>query len=704
MSQATLDLGTPKPVSDQTFGAIHIFDKGGFLVDAEPHVMIKVRKLFPSGASAGAGSFTHNCIRVPKTTDIGKDLLWLNDRFPMSMSDRVWNEISELAHRYDVALKAASKAILDETFKPQLGWLTMAKPPRPYQAAYANHHSVVRRCLNADWLGAGKTVEHIATICNPDARPALIVAQPHLLKQWKNKVNEFLPDAKVKILKPGIKKVIGDVDVAIIAFTSLCGWEDLLIPYGFRSIGGDEIQELRNIGTEKRRVFRALVERSEYSSGYSNTPIYNMGAEAWSVFDAVSPGCLGDRSDFVREWCTEERVNDPNALNSYLKSRGLLVRRKRSEVYGDDRKPDKQIITLDGDLESLRKIQDVAKHLALSALSNKVGESADALRDLDWKLRHATGIAKAKPVASLVRMICESGRKVFLTGWHRDVYDIWLRELNDLFPVMHTGTETGPQKEAAKQKFIEDELCRVFICSNRSGAGLDGLQNVCDCVVIGELDWSPHVIDQLIGRIDRDPQPNPVDVYLPVIDDGADPFMIERLGDKRSQSEGIFDGVAGVARVLGDDDVSQDRLRAMAEAYLAMIGEPIPNPEPQTGLHADVAKALRRVQLPTNTEKEMQDALWSVLPDLLPGANVEREVRVGQRSRLDFLVSNGSERIAIELKIDQTGKGSVYRQVRRYAEEAQITGLVLLAPWSGVANFSVEGVPVTVVDWAKAKI
>jgi hypothetical protein len=85
-------------------------------------------------------------------------------------------------------------------------------------------------------------------------------------------------------------------------------------------------------------------------------------------------------------------------------------------------------------------------------------------------------------------------------------------------------------------------------------------------------------------------------------------------------------------------------------------------------------------------------------------ANVEREVKITDRSRLDFLVTRGTEQIAVECKIDQTGKAAVYRQVRRYAEEAGITGLVLFAPWSGVNNFTVEGVLVTIVDQTKLKL
>ena len=310
---------------------------------------------------------------------------------------------------------------------------------------------------------------------------------------------------------------------------------------------------------------------------------------------------------------------------------------------------------------------------------------------------------RAKPAAEFVKMLCESGEKVLLFGWHREVYDIWKYHLKNFNPVLCTGSETPAQKQAAKDKFLKDGSCQVFICSLRSGAGIDGLQDVCHLAVFGELDWSPQVLDQCIGRLRPELNKEEILAYFLTIDDGADPFMIERLGDKRSQSDGIIDGKDSEGEIL-EDGPPADRIRQMAEAYLMLIGEEIPVAEPQSGLHAEVASALRKIKLPSSSEREMQEAIWAALPGLVPDALVEREYRIGERGRLDFLVTSGSDSIAVECKIDQTGRGSVYRQVRRYIEEADVSGVVILAPWSGVSNFVVEDVPVTVVDWAKAKI
>jgi CO dehydrogenase/acetyl-CoA synthase gamma subunit (corrinoid Fe-S protein) len=125
-----------------------------------------------------------------------------------------------------------------------------------------------------------------------------------------------------------------------------------------------------------------------------------------------------------------------------------------------------------------------------------------ASRDLDMLVRKATGVSKARGVAAYVKILLENNIPVILAGWHRDVYDIWLNELAEYKPVMYTGTESPAEKEKSKMAFVNGET-NLFIISLRSGIGLDGLQQRCSTVVIGELDHSPKVHDQLIGRADR---------------------------------------------------------------------------------------------------------------------------------------------------------------------------------------------------------
>lgn len=144
------------------------------------------------------------------------------------------------------------------------------------------------------------------------------------------------------------------------------------------------------------------------------------------------------------------------------------------------------------------------------------------------------------------------------------VYDMWLERLGNLNPVMYTGTESPKEKRAAKEAFVEGDA-RLFILSLRSGAGLDGLQQVSNDVVFGELDWSPQVHKQVIGRLRRPPNQNVVNAHYLHADGGADPGILEMLGVKADQARGIVDpGQEAPAQTR-----NESRIRKLAEAWLA---------------------------------------------------------------------------------------------------------------------------------------
>jgi SNF2 family DNA or RNA helicase len=106
---------------------------------------------------------------------------------------------------------------------------------------------------------------------------------------------------------------------------------------------------------------------------------------------------------------------------------------------------------------------------------------------------------------------------------------------------------------------------RLLVVSLRSGAGLDGLQEAAHVAVFGELDWSPGMHDQCIGRLHRDGQDEAVVAYFLVSDQGADPVMAEVLNLKRQQSEPIRDPDAELFEQAED---TRDRVRRLATDLL----------------------------------------------------------------------------------------------------------------------------------------
>ena len=560
----------------RTYGTV-AYVEGKWHVICEPQVSMMLKRLFPR-VSKGQ----HDVLILSDTLETCRDLYWMLDRYPMEGDHLHYLEQRSIQHR---AMNEQVQRILSGDYRPPASY-QMALPPRDYQAIAAEVGLTRRRYLLADDVGLGKTVSAVTMFADPRTLPALVVTMTHLPLQWEREINRFIPGLRTHIIKTGkpypldkIKGMKGKVpDVLIMNYHKLSGWADSLVGWP-RTVIFDEVQELRTGAGDPNPVlkYRAayhLSSNAVYSVGLSATPIYNYGDELWWVLDAIQQGSLGAREEFLREWCTslgngKHKVKEPKALGVYLRDQGLMLRRTRKEVGRELPGVNRVPYAIDADMKALDLVGSSARELATIILSqtSKREERFQAGGQFDMIMRQATGVAKAPYVAEFVRMLAEDDQ-VVLFGWHREVYTIWLDRLKDLKPVMYTGTESPKQKDDARAKFLSGES-KVLIMSLRSGAGLDGLQLASCTAVFGELDWSPGVHEQNEGRLARDGQDSSVWAYYPHSMEGSDPVMIDVLGMKRSQAEGVMNPEKDLLETLQVD--SGSHVRKLAEDFLSRL-------------------------------------------------------------------------------------------------------------------------------------
>lgn len=437
-----------------------------------------------------------------------------------------------------------------------------------------DHHIVTHNtCTAICMLSAGWTL------------PVVVVTLAGSMPvQWQEEIAKFMPQLFTHVIKNKTpyelpKRDGRGPDVVILNYHKLSGWDGVLKAY-CKSVIFDEAQELRHDDSDKYSAAKNLAEGMKLRCGLSATPIFNFGGEIYNVLNVLTPDALGTKEEFHQEWCygsyrTDPVVRDPKALGSYLRENFLMLRRTRREV-GRELPPLQKIPQhIESDAEALDDIKDSASELARIILSGKPQEQGEVMSaggQLSVMLRQATGISKAPYIADFIRLLVDSGEKVLCFLFHRAVYDIVLAKLEDLKPAMFTGSETPAEKVEARRKFMAGET-PVLLMSLRAGAGIDGLQKVCRTVVFGELDWSPAVMEQNIGRVFRDGQTDPVTAYFLVADDGADPLISEKLGLKRNQAEGIRNPDH---EILEDLQVDRGRAMELAKMFALKHGIAIP--------------------------------------------------------------------------------------------------------------------------------
>ena len=543
----------------RTFGELRLRDRAWILDAIEPHVAIRLKQIFPRIPKESAAPF-----RLARSLATDSDLLWFTGRYPLRMDDAVAAELASGKSDY-LAQQSAMEAILLPDYKPDmLAGFNPGFAARDYQGQAIDLCYASNRLLLGDECGLGKTIVGAAFCLKPGVLPCAVVCQGHIQRQWIDRIQEFTT-LRTHEIKTRQAYSLPEADVYVFRYTQLQGWVDLFSSAFFKSVIFDETQELRTgTKTSKGHAALHLASYAQWRLGLTATPIYGYGLEIWHVMQFIDAGVLGEYNDFVREWMGQGfKLKDPRALGTYMREQHAFLRRTKHDV-GRELSPVNRIIDyVDYDQKAVDSTDDLCRALAIRATTGSYFERGQAIRELDMRLRLITGVAKARAVAAYVRILVEGGQPVLLCGWHHEVYDIWKEELKRFNPAWYTGRETPTEKRAALKDFLEGQT-DLIIGSLRGLAGIDGLQARCSTIVFGELDWSPGIHHQLIERVDRDGQTEPVMALYLVVNDGSDPPIMEVLGIKASEATQVVDPMLDAAEVHTD----QGKLHGLLRRYL----------------------------------------------------------------------------------------------------------------------------------------
>ncbi len=548
----------------KTYGTLTLqYGRRWEIADLAPHVAIAFKRLFPRVPE------TATKLHLSDTDEVRADLQWFMARYPLAHAHG--DELAAGAARVAARIAERDRILLPEWTPGEVPGFRPGMQPYVYQSQAARIAIDAGGLLLGDDVGLGKTISAAAALTMGAPLPAAVVVQPHLARQWKAQFEKFTT-LRAHVIAGTKPYDLPPADVYIFRYSNVAGWVDVIKEGVFKAVVYDEVQELRHgSGTAKGKACSVLSGRAELRLGLTATPIYNYGDEIHSVMDFVRPGLLGDTSEFIREWCNNTRmVKDPDGLGSYLRDTGYFLRRTEDDPAVDATMPRPNVIDwmVGWDTGAVRDEQAITRALAMKVLSGDFVEAGSAARELDLKMRMMTGIAKARSVAAYVKLLLRDSPRVLLAGWHRDVYEIWRQELADFNPTLYTGSESAAGKARSVEAFTTGDS-RVMMLSLRSGAGLDGLQHHCRDVVFGELDWSPQVHYQVIGRLRRPGQTEQVTAHYLHTNEGSDPVLIETLGIKSDQSRGISDpGIAPAAKFTDDS-----RIKRLAQHVLGMGGE-----------------------------------------------------------------------------------------------------------------------------------
>jgi SWI/SNF-related matrix-associated actin-dependent regulator 1 of chromatin subfamily A len=468
--------------------------------------------------------------------------------------------------------------------------IPMDKELWPFQRASVAYALSRRHCLIGDQPGLGKTPIAIAFANEVRAKRVLVICPASIRLQWVARIREWTtmpwPYHIYPILSgnrgvhPTAEWTVVSYDLArteAIGRALAQGRYDVLIldeahylktidAERTQSIFGDHTGVFRKAIKEDKKIvgwkelFPALASRCERVLCLTGTPLPNRPREAYTIarslcFDSIdwmseerfkerfnpSARLEGVRKDGSTYMYTREEVGRAGELQNRMRA-NFMARHLKRDVMPQLKLPVYDLIQA----EETGPVKQALKAESLLQIDPEqlAGANAEVLGN--WaEVRHMMGRAIAPQVCSYVGTCLDGGdEKILLGGWHKDVLDIYCSKLAAYGVLRIDGSTSSNGKTDRVNQFRTDPTKRVMVGNVISlGTGTDGLQDVCDHIVIGEPDPVPGNNEQFVDRLDRGGQTRTVLADLFVAPNSLLERILARALHKRQNTHQALDEV-----------------------------------------------------------------------------------------------------------------------------------------------------------------
>lgn len=420
----------------------------------------------------------------------------------------------------------------------------------------------------ADDMGLGKTVQTLAHLAIEKVqgradRPSLIVAPTSVLTNWAAEAARFTPDLSVLYLQGPDRKArftdIGTHDLVLSTYPLVRHDCDVLTAQAWHLLILDEAQAIKNDKAQAARMLKRFDARHRIA--LTGTPVENSLMDLWSLFDIVSPGLLGDRARFVREFRTPIEAHGDADAAARL-SRGLrpfLLRRTKDEVVTELPPKteivemvslnDRQRATYEGIRMMMhKKVRDAIRRKGLARSRIELLEALLRLRQVCCDPRLAAGAsardaatssAKLARLMELVPELVSEGRRILLFSQFTSMLAL-IADALDEAGIRHVSLTGRTRDRAAPiERFSAGEVPVFLISLKAGGSGLN--LTAADTVIHYDPWWNPAVEAQATDRAHRIGQDKPVFAYKLICENTVETKIEALKGRKKALADGIYD-------------------------------------------------------------------------------------------------------------------------------------------------------------------
>lgn len=404
------------------------------------------------------------------------------------------------------------------------------------------------RALLGDDMGTGKTLQALAYMAYANDFPALIVVNAPTKMQWAREYYRWVSQCKscvcsVQILCGKKPHPLDCLSSYIINWDILDAWLPVLKKHPFKLLVGDEVQAIGNPSSLRAKAFRSLSATIPHIVCMSGTPARSKPLQFWTCLHCIDKDAFPSYEGYKYRYCLSavtdydvkfDGVSNAKELHAMLAKR--MLRRTKDEVMSELPPKTISVVPLETDAGIMRQYEAEERSLATM-------KTAQEMREKIASMMSTAYASKEKALLEWVKQFLESGEKLVLFAWHRDVVDVLCSELKRYCPAKIYGGTALKDREDARERFISDPSCRIIIGNIQSlGTGVDGLQKASCNVAFAEFSYTPTDMEQAADRLHRGGQSRPVTVHYLIAPGTVDDDSVEVLDERKKMLSAVMDG------------------------------------------------------------------------------------------------------------------------------------------------------------------
>lgn len=451
--------------------------------------------------------------------------------------------------------------------------LPLLKKPRNYQMDYLYYAVNHGNHINGSSVGTGKSLCSVLYAEMLDLFPCMVVCPASVKSGWLREWKETNPDRRVSIISTSSPPEDFEADVIVINYdilgkrvtkengkTSLEIRLDGMKKKSFSLVIADEIHFLKNRKSIRSKSFKKLAHKVPSVIGLTGTLIMNRPAELLNILmliERIKEIAPDDQYHhyFFERYCNMKETNfgmDISGASNIKELNRLLKECCYFQVSKRD---------------ALKELPPISENVVECEITNKRAykkADSDLLQFIEDKFKDQEKVDKAARAEFLVKLstlkqLSLEGKIKAIKKWVEEWMEANEEEKLLVFAsqsailtkiaeefkegLLITGSTTTKKRDEILQKFTLEKNKRVLFANiGCLGTGVDGLQKVCSNMAILELPPRPSDLVQVIGRLERSGQENPVTIQYLLSPETIDQDLWEMLKGKKDVTDMLNKG------------------------------------------------------------------------------------------------------------------------------------------------------------------